>query len=50
MTQINCVTTIVFRTDADNRKIVDFAYPQETRKLEFEKWAKISHSGQNLIL
>ena len=51
MTQINCAATIVFRTDTDNiRKIVNFTYTQETRKLELEKLSKMSHSGQNLIL
>ena len=31
-------------------KLVIYIYTQETRKLEFEKWAKIPHHGQNLIL
>ena len=44
------VCAIVFRADTGNiRKIVNFTYTQETRKLEFEKWAKIPHLGQNLV-
>ena len=50
LTQFNCVAPIVFRADTDHRKIVNFTYTQQTRKLEFEKWAKIPHHGQNLIL
>ena len=51
LTQLSYVATIVFRANTDNiRKIVNFTQTEETRKLEFEKWAKISHLGQNLIL
>ena len=35
--------TIVFRTDTANiRKLVNFTYAQETRKLEFKKLGEIS--------
>ena len=51
LTQLSYVATIIFRANTDNiRKIVNFTQTEETRKLEFEKWAKISHLGQNLIL
>ena len=51
LTQLSYVATIIFRANTDNiRKIVNFTQTEETRKLEFEKQAKISHLGQNLIL
>ena len=41
LTQLSYVATIIFRANTDNiRKIVNFTYTEETRKLEFEKWAK----------
>ena len=42
---------MVYRADTDNiKKNVNFTYTPVTRKLEFGKWEKIPHGGQNLIL
>ena len=54
LTQLSYVATIVFRANTDNITKLETRTTEETteetRKLEFEKWAKISHLGQNLIL
>ena len=50
-TTLLCSYNSFFRVDTgNNRKIVNFTCSQETRKLEFEKWAKIPHRRQNQIL